>query len=101
MVKSACGIGEVYMCFNGTGIWGGETLTWIILDQHIILLINIVIVFYVYLIGQNKCFLSVWLSNPSECVHKKNCEDGMNIDDWRAFTSILNMQISPWRPSWL
>ena len=27
MVKSDCGIGEVYMCFNGTGIWGGETLT--------------------------------------------------------------------------
>ena len=26
MVKSACGIGAVYMCFNGTGIWGGETL---------------------------------------------------------------------------
>ena len=27
MVKSACGIEAVYMCFNGTGIWGGETLT--------------------------------------------------------------------------
>ena len=26
MVKSACGIEAVYMCFNGTGIWGGETL---------------------------------------------------------------------------
>ena len=25
MVKSACGIEAVYMCFNGTGIWGGET----------------------------------------------------------------------------
>ena len=27
MVKSACGIEAVYMCFNGTGIWGGETIT--------------------------------------------------------------------------
>ena len=27
MVKSACGIEAVYMCFNGTGIWGGETMT--------------------------------------------------------------------------
>ena len=27
MVKSDCGIGEVYMCFNGTGIWGGETIS--------------------------------------------------------------------------
>ena len=26
VVKSACGIEVVYMCFNGTGIWGGETL---------------------------------------------------------------------------
>ena len=26
MVKSACGIEAVYMCFNGTGIWGGETM---------------------------------------------------------------------------
>ena len=26
MVKSACGIEAVYMCFNRTGIWGGETL---------------------------------------------------------------------------
>ena len=26
MMKSACGIEAVYMCFNGTGIWGGETL---------------------------------------------------------------------------
>ena len=26
MVKSACGIEAVYMCFNGTGIWRGETL---------------------------------------------------------------------------
>ena len=25
-MKSACGIEAVYMCFNGTGIWGGETL---------------------------------------------------------------------------
>ena len=29
MVKSACGIEAVYMCFNGTGIWGGETM-WIL-----------------------------------------------------------------------
>ena len=28
MVKSTCGIEAVYMCFNGTGIWGGET-TWL------------------------------------------------------------------------
>ena len=27
MVKSACGIEAVYMCFNGTGIWGGETIS--------------------------------------------------------------------------
>ena len=26
MVKSACGIEAVYMCLNGTGIWGGETI---------------------------------------------------------------------------
>ena len=26
MVKSACEIEAVYMCFNGTGIWGGETI---------------------------------------------------------------------------
>ena len=26
MVKSACGIETVYMCFNGTGIWGSETM---------------------------------------------------------------------------
>ena len=26
MVKSACGIEAAYMCFNGTGIWGGETI---------------------------------------------------------------------------
>ena len=26
MVKSACGIEAVYMLFNGTGIWGGETI---------------------------------------------------------------------------
>ena len=26
MVKSACGIEAVYMCFNGTGIWGCETI---------------------------------------------------------------------------
>ena len=26
LVKSACGIEAVYMCLNGTGIWGGETL---------------------------------------------------------------------------
>ena len=26
MVSSACGIEAVYMCFNGTGIWGGETI---------------------------------------------------------------------------
>ena len=25
MVKSACGIEAVYMCFNRTAIWGGET----------------------------------------------------------------------------
>ena len=25
--KSACGIEAVYMCFNGTGIWDGETIT--------------------------------------------------------------------------
>ena len=30
MVKSACGIEAVYMCFNGTGIWGGETIDIII-----------------------------------------------------------------------
>ena len=28
MVKSACGIEAVYMCFNGTGIWGGETISY-------------------------------------------------------------------------
>ena len=37
MVKSACGIGEVYMCFNGTGIWGGETINehvgWAIIEE--------------------------------------------------------------------
>ena len=33
MVKSACGIEAVYMCFNGTGIWGGETLTTIVQTQ--------------------------------------------------------------------
>ena len=27
MVKSDCGIMAVYMCFNGTGIWDGETIT--------------------------------------------------------------------------
>ena len=27
VVKSACGIEAVYMRFNGTGIWDGETLT--------------------------------------------------------------------------
>ena len=27
MVKSACGIEAVYMCFDGTGIWGGETIS--------------------------------------------------------------------------
>ena len=26
MVKSACGIEAVNMCFNRTGIWGGETI---------------------------------------------------------------------------
>ena len=26
MVKSACGIEAVHMCFNGTGNWGGETI---------------------------------------------------------------------------
>ena len=25
-MKSACGIEAVYMCFNETGIWGGETI---------------------------------------------------------------------------
>ena len=29
MMKSACGIEAVYMCFNGTGIWGGETI-WVV-----------------------------------------------------------------------
>ena len=37
--------------------------------------------------------------NSSEGVQKKNHEDQMNIDDWTAFTLILDMQISPWRPS--
>ena len=47
MVKSACGIEAVYMCFNGTGIWGGETF-WIRLTAifnfggHLVL-INIVL----------------------------------------------------------
>ena len=27
---------------------------------------------------------------------KKNSEDRINIEDWRAFISILDMQISPW-----
>ena len=36
MVKSACGIEAVCMCFNGTGIWGGETLTLHDLVPHII-----------------------------------------------------------------
>ena len=27
MGNSARGIGAVYMCFNGTGIWGGETIS--------------------------------------------------------------------------
>ena len=39
-------------------------------------------------------------SNPPKRVHKKS-KNQINIDDWRAFTSILNMQISPWWPSWL
>ena len=26
MVKSACGIEAVHICFNGTGIWSGETM---------------------------------------------------------------------------
>ena len=26
---------------------------------------------------------------------EKNCEDLMNFGDWRAFTSILDMQIRP------
>ena len=25
----------------------------------------------------------------------------MNIRDWRAFTSIFDMQINPWRPFWI
>ena len=33
MVKSACGIEAVYMCFNGTGIWGGETTILYLLIQ--------------------------------------------------------------------
>ena len=37
-------------------------------------------------------------NNPSEGVQEKNPEDRMNIGDWRAFKSILDMQISPWRP---
>ena len=27
MVKLACGIEAVYMCFNVIGIWGGETIS--------------------------------------------------------------------------
>ena len=27
MENSARGIGAVYMCFNGTGFWGGETIS--------------------------------------------------------------------------
>ena len=27
MVKSACRIKAVHMCFNETGIWGGETIS--------------------------------------------------------------------------
>ena len=27
MMKSACGIEAVYLCFNGTGIWGFETIS--------------------------------------------------------------------------
>ena len=34
MVKSACGIEAVYMCFNGTGIWGGETISLSIATGH-------------------------------------------------------------------
>ena len=39
--------------------------------------------------------------NLLEGVQKKNSEDQMNIDDWRAFTSIWDMQISQGRPSWI
>ena len=34
MVKSACGIEAAYMCFDGTGIWGGETIT--VVPGHLI-----------------------------------------------------------------
>ena len=49
----------------------------------------------------NKLIFELEQDSPSEGVEKKNCEDQMNIDDWRAFTSLLNMQISPWQPSWI
>ena len=46
-----------------------------------------------------------WFSNLSRIIHqsvlKKNHNDLMNIEDWRAVTSILDMQISPWLPSWI
>ena len=35
MVKSACGIEAVYMCFNGTGIWGGETIKYVSDQGHV------------------------------------------------------------------
>ena len=27
MVKSACGFEAIYVYFNGTGLWGGETIS--------------------------------------------------------------------------
>ena len=47
-----------------------------------------------------------WFSNSTKIIHqkvfkKRIAEVGMNIDDWREFTSILNMQISPWLLSWI
>ena len=36
-----------------------------------------------------------------ESVQKKICKDLMTIGIWRTFTSILDMQIIPCRPSWI
>ena len=46
-------------------------------------------------------FFNFSQDNLSEHVEKQILEDLIDIDDWRASTSILNMQISKWRPSWI
>ena len=54
-----------------------------------------------YVVLMLRGVLCAFLGPISEGVQIIFHADRMNIDDWRAFTSIQDMRIGPWWPSWI